>query len=431
MMTLLLSLACIKPTPPGPSPAQQRESLRAVVFSEHAQGAPVTIQLAVQAGSATDPTGAEGLAWLTAHMLSEGGIGAESPARLDHHLAALDASLSVLVDKDLVRFTGQAPAENAQALSELMAQMLTEPAWTPAYLDVLKQRAQGLLAAPPALELLALELWVNHGHPYGHADFGRQGSLELLTLEQVQAHHRDTYLRDSIAVGISGPNEDTLAATLDQGLMALGVGRSALPQPYTRQVPDAPTLLPVEGATAAPVLGLPLEPTRDSAQWPALELALVALGQEHPEWGLSLSAPAQRRQATLVLEPGGALPEAKATLRALQDALDAGLTQEQLDAGRQAHLAWAQEQTEGPDAALVIAVETAALGLPDPLAHLPYEAVTLEQAQAALAQWVDLDGVRIVLVSDDPATLQGSLGEESGLPTVQARAPLTPQELLR
>jgi predicted Zn-dependent peptidase len=153
----------------------------------------VTLSLLLRRGAADDPAGKEGLAALTLDMLDEGSAGRsaiefhEALARIGAHVdsdIASDASLIMVTV--LKRFAGE-------ALS-LIADMTARPSLTEEdFGRVLRLRLHRLMQLKDMPGAVADRTFVKllYGkHPYGHTPLGQEGTLSLLTIEDVRAFHQ-------------------------------------------------------------------------------------------------------------------------------------------------------------------------------------------------------------------------------------------------
>lgn len=172
---LLLALGCAW-HPPRETPALVAAEGPVEVVRTPA-GEP--LRVALRAGSAHDPSGREGLAWVTAHA-----VAAEAGARVE-------------VGPEIVVFT--VSPERAGALAEALATAPSEA-----------RVAEARVAAAAALEALdcaavaerAWDAWVYAGHPYGHAPEGRLSVLPTLTAAEVAGFLGERYVRSVAVLGV-------------------------------------------------------------------------------------------------------------------------------------------------------------------------------------------------------------------------------------
>jgi hypothetical protein len=206
---------------PGPVPY---DAAAAPARVEHvAPNAPeASIEVMVRAGSAHDPMGREGLAWLTADLLRHGGTRAMDPAAFDGALADLGAEIDVTVGPEVVRFRARGPAANGAAIEALLGAMLSAPRFDDAALSTAILRATDAIAArgnaePPALASDAIRAWVFRGHPYGHLMEGRSGDLATIRAPEVRQFYADRYVRIATVGCVAAPSPagDALGAALE------------------------------------------------------------------------------------------------------------------------------------------------------------------------------------------------------------------------
>ncbi|MCB9762640.1 MAG: insulinase family protein [Alphaproteobacteria bacterium] len=444
MLTLLLVACTVRPTPPGPSPIEQRAAVPEPLVMSVEGSEIVYLQATVRAGSAADPVGQEGVAWLTARMLREGGTASYGAEDLDAALYALGTDVSILVDKELVTFRAKVLADDFDAFLPLFTEIVTAPAFDPAAFERLRTSAldeltQGILDSDEVLGWTVLDTWLHEGHPYGHPVQGRAGVLPTLTLDDVRAFYDTRYTRDATTLGIAGATTPERAAALAEPFSALSEDPWPAPTPKPRPVLDDRQLLVVEKPSPATGIhfGHPLDVTRDHPDYAALLVGVTALGQHREsigrlyralrgERGLNYGdyayiehfpgAPGYKapRPGVLRVQPHFTVwlrpvaPEngpfaLKLATRMTEQWVAEGLEPEEFEQIK-AYLAariglWGQS----PGDRLAWAVEAQALGTPDPLVDLApaVRAVTLEEVNAAIAAHIHPETLRIVAVTQD------------------------------
>ena len=467
-MIALLAMACIKPTPPGLSPAQERETLHAQVVQELEGSQVIYLQATILAGSAADPIGQEGVAYLTARMLREGGAGARSSAEVDALLSEMAATVQVIVDKDLVTFRGKALASDADRFVPLFTDMLANPAWDVTRFEQLREQSiqrlgTRLLADTESLGDAALDSWLNEGHPYGHTVQGRTGALEVLTLEEAQAFYAKAYVREAVTIGIAG--DVAAQGALIEGLMALPVGRRLNPTPRSRPPVEGRALAIIQGSgdSVGWHMGHPIDVDRDHQDYPALLLGLSAFGEHRQSWGTMFQVMRTERGlnygdyaylehyrqvggsdvqelGTLRLQPQFSMwlrpiqPENAAFALKLALTLVEQLVEDGLDSGhfermQQSLVKRTQTMARDPGRRLGFAVDAAVMGHPNRLEMGPaLQALTLEQVNSALRTHVHPDKLKIVGVAPEPESLLATLFEDSPTPIVYADVTPSPEQ---
>ncbi len=263
----------------SPVPAEQRIGLPAPAHPT------VALRLLFRTGAADDPPGKEGLTALTAALMAEGGTERLSAAELIRALYPLAAELEVVLDEETVVFAGRCPRDALPRFLPILEDVVLRPRLDPREFERLRGRA--IDAIEKALrteddELLAkeaLSLVLYAGHPYGHFDGGTVEGLRSLTLDDVRAHWRRVFVASRLIVGAAGGYEGDLPGRVAADLAALpaGAARPPLAAPSAR----GPRFLLVEKASApaAISMGFPWELKRGDPDFPAMAVAVSALGE--------------------------------------------------------------------------------------------------------------------------------------------------------
>jgi hypothetical protein len=167
---VLLAAACgYHPPPITPALLAARGPVRAVPG-----GAELVV--AVRAGSAYDPPGREGLAWVAAQAVA-GAAG----ARVE---VSPDAAVFTMAPERGFAFAAALTAPGADRVAEARSRAL----------HALADRS----CPGRALRAWVASAWV--GHPYGHATEGRTSVLPTLAMDEVQAFLATRYVRDAVVV---------------------------------------------------------------------------------------------------------------------------------------------------------------------------------------------------------------------------------------
>lgn len=466
---IALLLACVHPTPPGLSPAQQRQALHDIVRVPVQDSPLIYLQVTVQAGSAYDPVGQEGVAWLAAQMLRQGGAGDRTPDQVDQALYDLGADIDVVVDKEWVTFRGKALAADADTFVPLFTELITEPAWDPDAFERLQQQAldhvqTGILDSDERLGDQVLDMWLHEGHPYGHPVQGRAGVLETLSLEQVTQWYGDAYVRSAVTVGIAGDVES--AAGFANSLLVLPAAKPLHATPKPRPKVKGRHLLVVETPTASTGVhfGHPIDVDRGHPDWPALFLAMVHFGEHRESHGRLYSTMRTERglnygdyaylehyeqvgwSSTQELGTARTQPQFAVWLRpttvengpfALKLALDLtetlvqdGLSQAEFEQTQRYLSARIGTWAMTPQRRLGFAVEARAQRVPDRLVDLParIDALTLDQVNDALIEHIHPENLRIVVVTADGQRFVDAVIEDQDTPIVYNGVTPTPEQ---
>ncbi|MCK6504290.1 hypothetical protein L6R53_12950 [Myxococcota bacterium] len=435
---------------PGPAPLAVAEGPVAT-FEERVPANAIDLVLAVRAGSAHDPSGQEGLAWLTAHALVQAG-----GAPLEAALHRLGTTLSVEVGPELVVFGLRCRVDDAVACAELLGATVAAPAWDTqgpdaggadlsAALERVRARARSRLAEEAlgpgaALADRIFDRWTFEGHPYGRLPGGRSGALDAIGPPDLVRFHQEHYLRPATALGVAG--EPSAEAVVD---IQAALGGLA-PRLY---VDATPRVLPVvQGrrllVASAPVsqdravLGHATELAPDHPDRLAVEagLGILAQGTDSrlgrilgPEGGEGALVSAGLDPAWMRVQPAarvalplgaqGDLSRVAVALAELRRLVTEGPSAQELDDWRAVAVGRIQAEVAAPQDRARDAAFRHLLAAPDASARLAaVRALDPAAVQAALARHLDPDHLRIVVLTAAPARYEGLGVEGSGPPAV-------------
>lgn len=199
----------------------------------------IDVVVSFDAGSARDPEGKEGLASLTRQLLDTS-TRVHDEQGLSDAFADLAVSLSGSVDEDraTVAWRNLSEAQVRDAAADLVAEVLTQPIFSPAIF--IRERANAKAALKDALtrpEVLSERTFtanVYRDHPYGKLP--TLESLDRITREDLIAFHRAYYTRAAAHVAIVGDLDRAQAEQLADRITAkLPAGEAPKPLPPVAQ----------------------------------------------------------------------------------------------------------------------------------------------------------------------------------------------------
>ena len=246
------------------------------------------VRLNFRTGAADDPAGKEGLATLTAQMVTDAGSRSMTYEAIQQAMFPMASGFGAITDKEMTTFAGTVHRDNAERWYDIAAGQLLEPGFREE--DFTRVKASLINAIRTGLrgnndeelgnEVLYEQLYA--GHPYGHLSAGHASSLERITLDDVKAFHRANYTQANLTVGLAGAVGDgflararaDLAANLPKGQAR----RRTLPAPRKPSGLDV-TLVQKQTISAAISMGFPIEVTRAHPDFVALNLVRSYLGE--------------------------------------------------------------------------------------------------------------------------------------------------------
>ncbi len=247
----------------------------------------INFRLLFNVGSAQDPPGKEGLAQLTANMVSDAGSQALSYTEIQQALYPLAASFSNQVDKEMTVFQGAAHKDNLNAYYDIISQQLLLPAWDEDDFSRVKTNLTNAIKVnlrennDEELGKETLYEFIYRGHPYGHLNLGHVTALEQITLADVQAFYREHYTQANLVVGMAGDFTDSFTKKLNRDLSVLPKGEArvaSLPEPPAIDGLEA-EIIQKETRSTAVSFGFPIAVNRSHPDFAALWLVRSFLGE--------------------------------------------------------------------------------------------------------------------------------------------------------
>jgi len=167
----------------------------------------VVINILLKSGAAADPNGKEGVANLTAELLTRG-TKQRSAQALAEELDFLGASLGVDADLETTSITLTTLTKNLSASLTLLADVLTSPTFPIAELEKKQREIAGGLQSheedPGWVAQRAFLEKLYPQHPYGRLVEGKVETLAKLTREDVVSYHQTHYRPNNAIIAVAG-----------------------------------------------------------------------------------------------------------------------------------------------------------------------------------------------------------------------------------
>ncbi|HEX9392540.1 MAG TPA: pitrilysin family protein [Usitatibacteraceae bacterium] len=278
----------IEETPQLASFAPARDTATGNLLVQKTALPQIRFKLLFTAGAAQDPPGKEGLAALTAAMVTRAGSKERKIDELSKLLFPIAGSFSDQVDKEMTSFTGAIHQDNWKKFTDIALPMLLSPGFREEDFRRLKDAQKNALQ----LDLKdnneeefgkeRLQTNVFAGTPYGHPVLGTIKGIEAITLDDVKNFWKTAYTQGALKVGIAGNVSDDMVADLNEAIAKLPAG-AGLPATaaITGKRPSGLEVEIIEKNTRATAIsfGLPIAVTRSHPDYPALWVAKTWLGE--------------------------------------------------------------------------------------------------------------------------------------------------------
>lgn len=209
-----------QPPAPGPEPtfapptakrSRLKNGIAVVVIENHTLPIAAISVLVQGAGTAGDPKGKRGLAAFTADMLDEGAGGMSALAISDEQ-ARLGAEIAIGAGADAARISVSALTRTLDPTLDLLAKIVTQPAFEPAELDRVKGDRMTSLEQrrdrPREVAALVLDQALfGSESPYGHPGAGVRDDVKTIATADVQAFYRQHWSPAATTIVVAGDVE--------------------------------------------------------------------------------------------------------------------------------------------------------------------------------------------------------------------------------
>jgi len=395
----------------------------------------VELLLLIPSGGAADPPGKEGLASLTAALLSRGSAG-KSAAQFAEEVEFLGGVLQADADADRTLVAGEFTARDFETGLTLLAGMVRRPAFSAEEVgrerDLLVAARDAALDAPEVIAEEALARVLFAGHPYARPVEGYRPTLKTLTRDDIIDWHARHFAAGKALLAVVGPIDAARARrAVDRAFGDWPRGATAqeslpaLPRVAGRDI----LLIDRPDATQSQIRMAQATLARTDPAWPALAVGNAVLGGGFSSWlndeirvkrglayGIDSYLAPRRAGATFEVATATRNEKAIESLGLLLDLVGRmqkqGLSEEELAAGKSYLAGLAPLRIESPDALAAALLQRRLLGLdPTGFVRFPDElrAVRLDDANAAVRRGLPGEDRAIVVVGP-AAALKEPLG---------------------
>lgn len=282
-IALCVMLVCIVTTSPGEPAVTDHQFVLMPVKNDPT----IAFRIEFRVGSQDDPPDKEGLAAITAAMLSDAATTKNSYEAILDRLFPLAASYSASVAAEQTVLLGRVHKDNLADYYPLFMDAILHPAFKQEDLDRIKSQTLNFLqntlrySSDEELGKAVLYTTIFAGSGYGHITEGSVGSVQSITLEDVRGFYYAHFTRAHVLVGVGGGYDPSLITALKQDLSTLPESTPAtVPRPSPSLQQGMHVVLIEKNAPATAIsMGFPLDVLRGERDWYPLAVATSWLGE--------------------------------------------------------------------------------------------------------------------------------------------------------
>ncbi|MDZ7762922.1 MAG: pitrilysin family protein [Melioribacteraceae bacterium] len=247
----------------------------------------VSIKIWFKVGSQNDPQGKEGLANLTAAMISDGATKNNSYEQILEKLFPLAAGYGCNTSVEMTVYSGRTHIDNMEEYYPLFVDGFLNPAFEETDFNRLKDEALNYLktnlkySSDEELGKAVLYNDIFEGTPYGHITTGTITGLESITLDDVKNFYNEYYTSNNYVLGVGGGYDEKLVDDLIADLNKLpDTNPQRISKPDYREIDGYEVTIVEKNAPATAIsIGFPINLLRGTKDFYALAIANSWLGE--------------------------------------------------------------------------------------------------------------------------------------------------------
>jgi zinc protease len=421
----------------------------------------VSFRIWFKVGSQNDPAGKEGLANITASMLTDAATQKNSYEDILDKLFPLASGYSASSSMEMTVVYGRTHKDNLKKYYPLFIDAILTPAFKQEDLDRIKSEVLNAIenqlryASDEELGKAVLYNSIFAGTPYGHISAGLVQSVKSITLDDVRNFYTTYFTRDNVVIGLGGGYDTALLNQLKKDLQTLPAGSVKPIEPPKPKAINGKKVVIVEkdAASTAISMGFPINILRGSREWYALAIANSWLGQHRnssshlysvireerglnygdysyienfPNGGARTVPPQNVSRRRQIFEiwirpvPNEARHFAlRAALRELKKLVDNGMTQSEFTLTRAFLKNFVLHYAPTTMERLGYAIDDKFYGIKG--SHLQtfrklMSEVTLAEVNAAIRKYLQYNNMKIAIVTKDAASLKEALVNDTPSP---------------
>ena len=420
----------------------------------------ISFRIMFQVGSQNDPQGKEGLAFLTASMLTNAGTEQNSYDQILEKLYPMAAGYNASVDKEMTVISGRVHQDNVDEYLNLLTEAILHPAFTVEDFNRIKSNMINYLektlrySNDEAFGKETLYGMIFEDTPYEHPVIGLIESVSSITLDDVKQFYKDYYTRDNVVIGIGGGYDKNLVNRLKADLKNLPPGVTGPDEKIELKPVKGIDVLLVEKDTESTAIsiGFPINVLRGDRDYYALWIANSWFGEHRnsashlfqvireirgmnygdysyieyfPDgWARSFPPPNVGRHHQIFeiwirpVQNDAAHFALRAAIRELQKLVDNGMSEKDFELTKKFLKKYYIHYAPTTSTRLGYKLDDSFYGIKDHLEILPkmLDELTLEEVNAAIRKHLQYKSMKIAMITKNTELLKKALVNDEPIP---------------
>ncbi len=253
----------------------------------------IVVKLMFHNGSIADPAAKEGLTYMTANLITQGGTQDMSYSDIQDALYPMAAGYFASVDKEVAIFTFLFHQDFTEQFYPILRDVVLKPAFDESDFNRVKLNQQNYVdqviraSSDEEYSKKALEDLLFRGTNYQHMKQGKSESVKSLTLEDVRKHYAENFTQNNLWIGIAGNYTGEFVRRLQSDMEKLPAGKPRLAAPGKARQPNGieVEIIAKDNAFGSAIFtGFPLDLTRKNDEFAALMVANSFLGEHRKNY---------------------------------------------------------------------------------------------------------------------------------------------------
>jgi len=253
----------------------------------------VVVKVMFRNGSICDPKGKEGLTYLTANSIAEGGTKEMTSNEIKDMIYPWAASYYVSVDKQVTIFTFEVHKDKLNDFYPIIRGLLLTPRFAEDDFSRTKSNQENFVeevvrtSSDEEYSKKYLENILFRNSSYQHLIQGTVSGVKAITIDDVKNHYKNFFGNGNMTIGIAGNYSSNFLATLIKELSSLPLATGTIPVVQPGRTPNGieVEIISKEKALGSAVCaGFPMNITRSNDDFAALMIANSWLGEHRKSY---------------------------------------------------------------------------------------------------------------------------------------------------